>query len=199
MGEWWLRSVLLLQTPRAVFVALRRDGAEEFSDRSEPVLAIVLLAGIVFALSSSAAAHLMDDTDYDALLVCVWAFLAGAVSGGFAYLLLGAALHASVRALGSHGSFRRSRHLLAFAAAPIAWSLLLWPVKLALYGERPFRAGGAGLGAGGAVFTGLELLFAAWAAALLVLGVRAVHGWSWGRAAAGAAPPLALATALLLF
>ena len=32
-----------------------------------------------------------------------------------------------------------------------------------------------GTASGAAVFTGLGLLFAAWAAALLVLGVRAVH------------------------
>ena len=198
MGAWWLRSVLVLQSPAAVFVALRRDRAGEMSDRSEPVLAIVLLAGVAFALSTSTAAHLLDDSDYDGLLVGVWVFIAGAISGAFAYWLLGAVLHAALRALGSHASFRRSRHLLAFAAVPVACSLVLWPVELALYGERLFRAGG-GVGAGGRVFNALALLFAAWAAALLVVGVRAVHGWSWGRALAGAAAPVALGAALLLF
>ena len=199
MRAWWLRSVLVLQSPSAVFVALRRDGAREVSDRSEPVLAIVMLAGVAFVLSTSTAAHLLDDSDYDALLVCVWVFLAGAISGAFVYWLLGAVLHGSARALGSHGSFRRSRHLLAFAAVPIVCSLLVWPVKLALYGERLFRAGGAGLGAGGRVFTALELLFVAWAVALLVVGVRAVHGWSWSRALAAAVAPVAVGAALLLF
>src|ERR1700683_1368404 len=142
MREWWLRSLLVLAAPRAVFLALRREAPDELSNRAEPVLAIVLLAGVCFALSSSTAAHLLDDSDYDALLVCVWVFLAGAISGAFAYWLLGAVLHGSVRALGSHGSFRRSRHLLAFAAVPIVCSLLVWPVELALYGERLFRAGG---------------------------------------------------------
>lgn len=198
MRDWWLRSLLVLQSPSAVFVALRREGADEASDRAEPVLAIVLLAGIAFALSTPTAAHLMDDSDYDGLLVAVWAFLAGAISGAFAYWLLGAVLHGSVRALGSHGSFRRSRHLLAFAAVPIVCSLVLWPVKLALYGERPFRGGGTGLGAGGEVFTVLGLAFAAWAAGLLVVGIRAVHGWSWGRAIAGAAATVALGAALLV-
>lgn len=197
MREWWLRSLLVLTSPSAVFVALRRDGKEEAADRSEPVLAIVLLAGVAFALSTSTAAHLTDDSDYDGLLVAVWAFIAGAISGAFAYWLLGAALHGSVRALGSHGSFRRSRHLLAFAAVPVVCSLVLWPVKLALYGERLFHSGGSGLGRGGALFTGLGIAFAAWAAGLLVLGVRAVHGWSWARAAAGAALPLGLAALLL--
>jgi hypothetical protein len=49
------------------------------------------------------------------------------------------------------------------------------------------------------VFTALALVFVAWAACLLVVGVRAVHGWSWGRAAAAALAPLALAAALLLY
>lgn len=197
MREWWLRSLLVLTAPSAVFTALRRDGQEEAAERAEPVLAIVLLAGVAFALSTSTASHLMDDSDYDGLLVAVWAFIAGAISGAFVYWLLGAVLHGSVRALGSHGSFRRSRHLLAFAAVPVVLSLLLWPVKLALYGERLFHSGGGGLGQGGALFTGLGLVFAAWAAGLLVVGVRAVHGWSWARAAAGAALPVGLAAVLL--
>ncbi len=158
----------------------------------------MLLSGVAFALSSSAAAHLLDDSDYDGLLVCVWVFLAGAISGAFAYWLLGAVLHGSLRLLGSHGSFRRSRHLLAFAAVPIVCSLLLWPVELALYGEKLFRGGGAAAGGGRTVFGALALAFALWAAWLLVVGVRAVHGWSWARAALAVAAPLAVAAALLL-
>ena len=45
MREWWLRTVLVLSAPRAVFVAIRRDDPESLSLRSEPVLAIVFLAG----------------------------------------------------------------------------------------------------------------------------------------------------------
>jgi hypothetical protein len=163
------------------------------------VLAIVLLAGMAFALSSHTAAHLLDDSDYDGLLVAVWAFLAGAASGAFAYWLLGGVLHVAVRLLGSHGTFRRTRHIVAFAAVPLVCSLVLWPFELALYGERLFRGGAAGLGAGESVFRLLELAFAVWAGWLLVVGVRAVHGWGWGRAAAGAAVPLAIAAALALY
>lgn len=199
MREWWLRSVLVLAEPRAVFVALRRDAAVEPAELGEPVLAIVLLAGIAFVLSTPTASHLLDDPDYDTLLLCVWAFLAGALSGGFAYWLLGGVLHLGVRALGSHGSFRRSRHILAFAAVPIACSLLLWPFKLALYGGRLFHSGGAGVGRGEAVFRVLEVACAVWAGWLLVTGVRAVHGWSWRRSALGAAAPLALALLLALY
>lgn len=199
MGDWWLRSMLVLQSPSATFVALRQEGSDDASDSSETVLAIVLLAGAVYALSSSAASHLMNDSDYDGLVVAVWVFLAGAISGAFAYWLLGGVLHLAVRALGSHGSFRRSRHILAFAAVPVALSLLVWLVKIALYRSKVFRDGAAGLGDGGAAFEAASLLFALWAAALLVTGVRAVHGWSWWRAAAASVAPLALAAALVVF
>ncbi len=117
MREWWLRSALVLQSPGAVFAALRRDEDGEAADRAEPVLAIVLLAGTAFALTTGTAAHLLDDSDYTAALIAVWAFLAGAASGTFGYWLIGAVLHLGVRALGSHGSYRRSRHLLAVRAA----------------------------------------------------------------------------------
>ena len=72
--------------------------------------------------------------------------------------------------------------MLAFAAAPVALSLVLWPVKLSLYGSDWFHTGGRDTGAGGAVFDVLTYVFFAWAAALLVIGVRVFHGWTWSRA-----------------
>jgi len=44
----------------------------------------------------------------------------------------------------------------------------------------------------------LWLAFVLWSAALLVVGVRAVHGWSWPRAALAAAAPIALTAAFLV-
>ena len=44
-----------------------------------------------------------------------------------------------------------------------------------------FRSGGADTGVGGHVFDGINLAFVAWAFVLLVLGTRAVWGWSWPR------------------
>ena len=193
---WWLRTLLVLQSPRAVFVALREDTPEAASNRAEPVLLIVLLAGIAFVLSTRTAAHLMDDHDYDGLLVAVWTFLAGCLYGAVVYWFFGAVLHGAVRRLGSHGSYRRTRHLLAFAAVPIAFSLVLWPVKLALYGGDLFHRGGADSGTGGKVFAALGLAFLAWSVGLLVLGVRAAHGWTWARAASAAAVPVAVAAVL---
>ena len=199
MREWWLRTALVLASPRAVFVALRRDDPDDLSRRSEPVLAIVLLSGVVFVLSTRTAAHLMDDHDYDGLLVAVWTFLAGSLYGGVAYLVLGALLHLPSVFLGSQGTYRRSRHVLAFAAVPVALSLAFWPVKLALYGSDLFHQGGSDAGGGARVFEVLGLVFLAWSACLLVIGVRAVHGWSWARAGVAAAAPAAAVAALLAF
>jgi hypothetical protein len=187
MRDWWLRTFLVLQRPRPVFVALRDDSKESLGDRAEPVLAIVLLAGIAAVLSTAAAGKLMDDSTYDGLLVAVWAFIAGSIYGMFGYFAFGALLHGGGKALGSQGSYRRARHVLAFAAVPIALSLSLWPVKLAVYGESVFRSGGSDHGAGIDVFAAVEIVLVAWAAVLLVIGVRAVHGWTWARAAAACA------------
>jgi hypothetical protein len=196
--EWWIRTLLVVQAPRPVFVALRDESKESVSDRSEPVLAIVLLAGIAYALATPTASRLMEDRDYDGLLVAVWAFLAGGAVGAFTYWAFGAVLYGSVRALGSSGSFRRARHVLAFAWVPIVLSLALWPIKLALYGLDWFRPGGSDTGAVADVFRLLDFAFLAWAVALLVLGIRAVHGWTWPRAAAATALAIAAPAVLIV-
>jgi hypothetical protein len=198
MRDWWLRTALVLQHPRAVFVALRDESRESLSDRSEPIMAIVILAGIAGALASGTAAHLLDDPDYDGLLIAVWAFLAGTISGVFGYFVLGGVLHVGARMLGSHGTFRRNRQIVAFAAVPVALSLILIPFRLALYGQDVFRTGGSDAGTGAHVFAALELVFVAWAAALLVIGIRSVHGWTWPRAALVAAPVVAVPIVLSL-
>jgi len=194
MRDWWLRALLVLQRPRPVFVALRDESKESLADRSEPVLLIVLLAGIAAVLATKTASRLMDDGSYDGLLVAVWAFLAGGIYGIAGYFLFGAVLHGGGKALGSQGSYRRSRHVLAFAATPIALSLVLWPVKLAVYGEDLFRSGGSDHGAGLQVFWALQLAAFVWFAVLLVTGVRAVHGWTWSRAASACALAIVVPT-----
>jgi hypothetical protein len=188
MRDWWLRTLLVLERPTPVFVALRDESRESLSARSEPILAIVLLAGIAGALASGTAGHLLDDASYDGLLIAVWAFIAGGISGVFGYFIIGALVHGTARALGSQGTYRRNRQIVAFAAVPLVLSLVLWPAKLALYGEDVFRSGGSDAGTGSHVFAGLELAFVAWSVALLVVGVRAVHGWTWGRALAASVP-----------
>jgi hypothetical protein len=195
---WWLRTIAVLQSPSAVFAALRDDSIPAAEARQEPVLALVLLAGIGAVLTSPNTGMLMDDFAIDALGAAVVIFLSGSLYGTVSYWLGGAVLHLACERLGSHGSYRRSRHVLAYAAAPVVLGLLLvWPVKLAIYGEDAFKSGGTDSGAGGHAFTAVELVFVAWAVVLLVVGVRAVHGWSWARSLAASALTAVLAGALL--
>jgi hypothetical protein len=196
MRDWWLRTLLVLQHPRPVFVALRDDTRETSGDMAEPILLIVILAGIAGILTTGTAARLNDSDSFDPGLIAIWAFFFGAIYGAFAYFAVGGLLHVAVKWLGSLGTYRRTRHVVAFAAVPMALSLVLWPVKLALYGEAWFRTGGGDAHAGGAVFDLLTYVFFAWAVVLLVTGVRSVHGWTWGRATA--ATGLALVVPLLV-
>ncbi|MFO7572801.1 MAG: Yip1 family protein [Gaiellaceae bacterium] len=194
---WWLRVPAVFLSPRSVFFALREDDPDDVAARSEPVLLLVLLAGMAAVLATPTAGGLLDNPDYDALLVAVWAFIAGGIYGAVGYFVIGLALHFGTRLLGSQGSFRRERQLLAFALAPLALSfLVLLPVRLALYGGDAFRAGGADEGAGETVLLALQLGFVAWSAALLVLGVKVVHGWGWLRVLGALAAAAALLAAI---
>jgi hypothetical protein len=180
--QWWLRVPAVLLSPTPVFAALRDDSPEDIDARQEPVLALITLAGIAAALATPTARTLFDEPAYDATLVAVWAFLGGGLTAIVGYFVIGGALYLAARSLGSLGTYRRARHLLGFAVAPLALSLLLlWPVELVVFGGDRFGRGGSDDGTAGAVFTALELGFGLWAAALLLVGVRAVHGWSWWR------------------
>jgi hypothetical protein len=182
---WWLRALLVLQSPRPVFAALRDDSVGAREARQEPVTALVILAGIAGVLAAPKTGELLDEAEMDAVLLLVTVFLAGSLYGLVSYWLGAGALQLAVERFGSRGSYRRTRHLLAFAAAPLALSLVvLWPVRLAVYGGDTFRTGGRDDGIGGDIFVAVELLFVAWAFVLLVVGVRTVHGWSWSRAGA---------------
>jgi len=182
-----------------VFVSLRDESADAVEMRQEPISAFAGLAGIAGVLGTPVARHLLNDSSVSPIEIPVWAFLGGAMYALALYWLGGALLFAASRRLGSLGSWRRSRHVLGLAAAPLALSLLtLWPVRIAVYGTDLFRTGGNDYGRGDAVFGVLYLAFVAWSVWLLVVGVRAVHGWTWARAAAavvlaGAFPALLVA------
>jgi len=180
--EWWLRVPAVLFSPVAVFLALRNESREEVDARSEPILALVYLAGIAAALASSTARTLYDSPEYDGLLVAVWVVIAGGFIAFVGYFVVGAAVYLGARGLGSDGTFLRARHVLGFALAPLALSLLvLWPLELIVYGTDIFRRGGADEGTAGTVFGVLALAFAVWSAVLLLVGVRTVNAWSWWR------------------
>jgi hypothetical protein len=173
---WLVRAVRVLFSPREVFAALRDDSRRAAHAREEPITALVILAGIAGVLWTPVAGTVMNDPAYDGLLVAVWAFIGGGFYGVAAYWTLGALLYGGARALGATASFRQARHVVAFAAAPIALSLLLvWPARLGVYGADLFKSGGADHGMGATAFVALELAFVAWSLALLALGVRIVY------------------------
>jgi hypothetical protein len=172
---WLVRAVTVLASPREVFGALRDDSDTAARARSEAVLALVLLSGIASVLWTPNYGRLMDDVTLDGLLVAVIAFIAGGIYGTAVYYVGGLLLHWATRAVGGT-SLRQARHVLAFASAPLALSLLaVWPVRLAVYGEDVFRSGGSDHGAGNTAFVVIELGFVAWALGLLVFGLRELY------------------------
>jgi hypothetical protein len=182
--EWWLRALAIFQRPALVFGALRDDSDDAAEARQEPVLAIILLAGFAGVLSTSLAGRVLDDSSFggSSVAVLAWAFLGGAVYGFLAYWLGGLMVHALTRGFGGSSSYRQARHIVGFAAAPLALSLLLvWPVRLAIYGGDVFRDGGSDSGLGDKIFEGLVVVAFAWTLALVVVGVRTVSGLSWPR------------------
>ncbi|MEO8289842.1 MAG: Yip1 family protein [Gaiellaceae bacterium] len=179
--DWWLRALAVLQSPRPVFEALRNESQEEVEARQEPVLALVLLAGIAGVLFAPSTGRLLNESvvDNSLLVVAVLVFLTGTLYGAATYWIGGAVLYVGLRGAGSRESYRRARHVLAFAAAPLIVGLVVvWPVRLAVYGADLFRSGGGDSGAGPAVFDGLLTGFAAWALGLLVYGISVVERWS---------------------
>jgi hypothetical protein len=181
---WWLRVPAVFLSPRSVFFALREEDPDDVGARAEPILLLVWLAGVATVLASPTASTILDDADYDGVLLAVWAFVAGGIYGAVGYFLLGFALFFGARLFGTLGDFRRERQIVAFAAAPLALSvLLLLPLRLALYGGDTFHAGGADEGTGKTLLVVAQLAFVAWSVGLLLVGVRVVHGWSWLRSA----------------
>jgi len=197
---WALRAVLVLQAPRAVFAALRDDSDEAAQARQEPVLALAWLAGMAGVLASPVARTLLDDPARDGLVVGIWAFIGGGIYAAFVLWLGGALLHGAMRALGGQDSYRRARHLLAYASAPVALSLfIVWPIGIAAFGGDLFRSGGSDAGTGGALVTWAAIAFAVWSLALVGLGVCTLQGWTWARSIAAllaAALPIAALAAL---
>jgi hypothetical protein len=186
--SWWLRAPLVLAAPRAIFASLRDDSDEAVEARQEPIFTLAVLAAVSVVLVSPTFRRMLNDGSVSLILIPVLAFIAGSLYAAATFWLGGGLLYGAARRLGGEGSWRRARHLLALASTPLALSLLtFWPVRIAVYGEDLFRTGGNDYGRGDAVFGGVYLGFVAWSIWLLLVGVRAVHGWTWGRAAAAVA------------
>jgi hypothetical protein len=195
---WWLRVPAVFLSPKSVFFALRDEDPEDVAARSEPILLLVWLAGAAAVLSTPKAGVLLDKAEWDGALLAIWAFVMGGIYGAAGYLVAGFALFFGARLLGTMGGFRRERQIVGFALAPLALSLLvLLPLRLALFGDDVFHEGGSDEGAGENAMLALQLAFAGWSVALLVVGVRVVHGWSWLRATGVVAAAAALLGSVL--
>jgi hypothetical protein len=193
---WLLRALLVLQSPRPVFAAMRDESKAAVEARQEPILALVWLAGMAAVLAAPAMNTLMDDPARDAVIVAILIFFTGGIYGLFAYWVLGAVLYYVCRRFGSRGTYRRARHMLAFALAPLALALLtFWPIRIAVEGRDLFRYGGSD---GGHVFADTFYVFVAWSIVLLLVGVRTVHGWTRARALAAVASTTVVSALVVL-
>jgi hypothetical protein len=134
---WWTRAALVLLQPVAVFEELRDDSREAVEARQEPVLALVVLAGIAGTLATTYAGTLLDQQSLDAVDVTLWAFLGGALEGFALYFVLGAIVYVGGAVAGSTWSYRHARHTLAFAVVPLVVSLPVWAVAVAAGGGSP--------------------------------------------------------------
>ncbi|HEU5214034.1 MAG TPA: Yip1 family protein [Gaiellaceae bacterium] len=197
--SWWLRAPAVLVAPRAVFVSLRDESEEALDARQEPLVALAGLAGIAGVLGTPVARHLLNDASFSVSLIPVWAFFGGAVYALGFYWLGGGLLYGAARRLGGLGSYQRARQMLALSGAPLALALVtLWPLRIAIYGQNLFRTGGTDWGPGDRAFGGVLYFAFAWSAILLVIGVRSVHGWSWGRSLAAVGLAAALPALIVL-
>jgi hypothetical protein len=197
--SWWLRAPAVLVAPRAVFVSLRDESEEAVEARQEPQTAIAGLAGISAVLGTPVARSLLNDFDFTVSLIPVWAFFGGMLYAFAVYWLGGGLLFGAARRFGGLGSYRRARSVLALSWAPLALALFtLWPIRIAIYGQDLFRTGGTDWGPGDRTFGALLYFAFAWSAALLVVGVRSVHGWSWGRSLATVGLAAALPALIVL-
>jgi hypothetical protein len=191
---WWRRVPKLVTAPAPVFAALRETDEVDVAARSEPVLAITILAGIAGVLLAPAWGTVMDDGSVDTIVLVVVTFIAGLIYGAGGYFLLGFVVWLGAKAVGVNPSARIARQLVGFAALPFALSLVIVLPAIAIgFGEDWFRSGGDDEGTAGRVVVGIGLVFAAWSLALLALGLRVTFRLPWQ----GVAGALGLAAVLV--
>ena len=183
---WWENVLRVLARPREVFAGFHDDTDERADARVEPINAVVALAAISAVSWSPETGRLMSDPAIDGLLVSVLLVLSGALYGLVGYFVLGWLTKVGLATVAVRDGRRRPRQLLAYAAAPVALSLVLLPVRLALYGGDVFERGAE---RGSEVLAVLFLATVAWAIGLLVLAVHVVYDLDWSRAIAAVLLP----------
>lgn len=192
--RWWRLVPRLLTRPTEVFVALRDDDETDVDARSEPLLAIVIVAGMAGILLTPAWGTLLDEESLDWIVLAVVTFIGGLFYGTAGYFLLGFVVWLGARAVGLDTRGRKARQLVGFSALPFALSIAVTlPAIVLAFGDDWFRTGGSDDGAGRAVVVSAGLAFALWSLGLLAVGLRTTFELPW-RGVIGA---LALATVIV--
>ena len=176
---WWRRVPRVITSPREVFRALGETDELDLEARSEPVLAIAILAAMAGLLLTPTWGSLLDNPAVDGVVVLVLTFVGGAVYGAAAPFLLGLALWVGAKGAGVDASRRVARHVVVFAALPLALALVVLVPAIAIVGWDWFRTGGDDAGIGRTTVLALGGVFAAWSIGLLVLGVRETFRLPW--------------------
>ena len=177
---WWRRVPKVLTAPRGVFAALAETDDLDVDARSEPVLLIVILAGMASIVLTPAWGTVMDDGTVDGLVLVVLTFIGGLLYGAAGYFLFGLALWLGAKGVGVEAPFRIARQVVAFAAVPIALSaVVVVPVIALRYGWDWFRTTGSDTRTERDVVIGIGLAFMAWSVALVAVGLRTTFRLPW--------------------
>jgi hypothetical protein len=178
--RWWRLVPRILTRPNEVFVALQDDDEVDVDARSEPILAIVVVAGMAGILLTPTWGTLIDEESLDWVVLAVITFIGGLFYGVAGYFLLGLVVWLGARAVGLETRARKARQLVGFAALPFALSILVTvPVILVAFGYDWFRTGGSDDGSGRVVVLSVGLAFALWSLGLLAAGLRTTFELPW--------------------
>ena len=178
--RWWRLVPRVLTRPVEVFVALREDDETDVEARSEPILAIVIVAGMAGILLTPAWGTLLDEESLDWLVLAVVTFIGGLLYGAAGYFLLGLVVWLGARGVGVDTRARKTRQVVGFAALPLALSIVITlPAIVLAFGSDWFRTGGSDDGSGRVVVVSAGLAFALWSLGLLAVGLRTTFELPW--------------------
>ena len=161
--------------------AFSADSAARPASAARPTARLAVVAGMAAVLITPAWGRVMNDPTVDALVILVLTFVGGLVYGAAGYFLLGLALWLGAKAVGVEAPFKIARQIVAFAALPLALSLVIVVPAIVLgYGEDWFRSGGDDdAGNGRTVVTGIGLAFVVWSLGLVAVGLRTTFRLPW--------------------
>ena len=178
--RWWRLVPRVLTRPVEVFLALREDDETDVEARSEPILAIVIVAGMAGILLTPAWGTLLDEESLDWLVLAVVTFIGGLLYGAAGYFLLGLVVWLGARGVGVDTRARKMRQVVGFAAVPLALSIVITlPAIVLAFGSDWFRTGGSDGGTGRIVVVSVGLAFALWSLGLVAVGLRTTFELPW--------------------